>query len=134
MVTSEQLAKHWVESSDEDFGAMITLFNGKKYSWSLFVGQLVLEKLLKAIFAKRNADAPHAPRIHNLLLLSKKCNLELTKDREGNLEVITGFNLSARYEDFKKEFYNRCTREYASEQIAIIKELRAWLKKELIKA
>lgn len=46
--------------------------------------------------------------------------------------IFNSFNISARYEDYKNEFYKKCTREYAIEQIKNIEEVREWLKKMLM--
>ena len=47
------------------------------------------------------------------------------------IEMITQFNISARYEDYKNEFYDLCTEKYTTEQINNIEEVRTWLKELL---
>ena len=96
------------------------------------MGHLVIEKLLKALYAKNNKNAPYAPKSHNLLHLAEKTKLKLTDRQEDLLDTITRFNLNARYDDYKKEFYERCTEEYTSEQIKNIEEVRIWLKEMLM--
>ena len=44
------------------------------------------------------------------------------------LNIITRFNMSARYDDYKKEFQEKCTEEYTLEQIQNIEGVRLWLK------
>lgn len=70
-----KLIKYWTEGSDDDFETMMTLFNSKSFSWSLFIGHLMIEKLLKAYYVKVKSDYP--PYIHNLLRLAEKSDLEL---------------------------------------------------------
>ena len=48
------------------------------------------------------------------------------------LMICNSFNISARYEDYKNEFYKRCTKKYTAEQIKNIEEVRTWLKKILM--
>jgi len=96
------------------------------------VGHLVIEKLIKGLYAKKNPDNPHAVKKHDLLLLANNCNLELDDDKKIQLDLVTTFNINARYEDYKKEFYNKCTKEYTDEKLIIIEELRTWLKTHLI--
>lgn len=122
------LMNYWLESADEDYNVMQVLYNNKKNSWCLFLGHLVIEKLLKALYAKNNKGAPHAPKSHDLLYLSEKIGLDLTEKQEKLLNIITKFNMSARYDDYKKEFYLKCTDEYTKEQINNIEEVRIWLK------
>lgn len=94
---------------------------------------MVIEKLLKAFYAKNNRGAPYAPKTHDLLYLAEKLNLELTEKQEITLNEITTFNLNTKYDDYKRAFYNKCTDEYTKEQINKIKEVKLWLEKMLEK-
>jgi len=132
MATNEELIKHWHDSSDENFDIMMYLFTGGKYTFALYVGHLVLEKLFKALYIKVTQD-PIPPYIHNLNILAQRCNLEISPDIIEKLGIINSFNTETRYEDIKREIYARCTKEYTTEQIDIIKGAREWLKTELTK-
>ena len=48
-----ELMKYWIDSSDRDYNSMIKNFETKQYTWSLFIGHLVIEKLFKALYAKK---------------------------------------------------------------------------------
>lgn len=122
------LMNFWIESSDEDYNVINVLYNNKKNSYCLFFGHLVIEKLLKALYAKKNKGAPYAPKSHDLLYLAEKIELELTENQEDLLDLITKFNMNARYDDYKKEFYEKCTEEYTAQQIKNVEEVRIWLK------
>lgn len=121
------LMNYWIESADEDYNVMLDLKEKNRNTYCLFFGQMVIEKLLKALYAKNNKGAPYAPKTHDLLYLAEKLNLELTEEQEVTLNEITTFNLSTRYDDYKRAFYNKCTDEYTEEQINKIKEVKAWL-------
>lgn len=122
------LMEYWQNSSDEDYNVMKYLYSGKKNSYCLFFGHLVIEKLLKGLYAKKNEENPYTIKSHNLLALAEKCNLELTDEQVEKLQIITQFNISARYDDYKETFNQKCTDEYTSEQIKNIEEVRTWLK------
>ena len=126
---SERLIQFWVESSDEDFETMNTLYDSRRFSWSLFVGHLMIEKLLKAYFVKLNSDYP--PFIHNLWRLAEKCKLEENEHLKTFLITVTAFNINARYDDYKQSFQKKCTEEFTNTWINQIKINRLWLK-ELI--
>ncbi|WP_019851038.1 HEPN domain-containing protein [Desulfitobacterium sp. PCE1] len=68
---AEDIINYWRDSSDKDYLTMMNLFKSKDYHWSLFLGHLVIEKLLKALFVKNVAEE-NVPRTHNLLLLANK--------------------------------------------------------------
>lgn len=126
------LMNFWIESSDEDYDTMMYMKEGKKNTWSLFMGQMVIEKLLKALYAKKNKSAPYAPKSHDLLYLAEKMDIELTQEQKILLDTISDFNMNARYDDYKKEFYAKCTDEYTAKQTGNIEEVRIWLKSLLI--
>jgi len=71
--------------------------------------------------------------IHNLLRLAGKAGMEMDKKKEDFFAEVTEFNITARYEDYKLEFYKKCTKEYAYEWLEQIKTYRQWIKKELLK-
>ena len=118
------LMEYWINSSDRDYESMKKNFEIKQYTWALFIGHLTIEKLLKGLYAKNNTDNPYTIKSHNLLALAQKCNIELTDEQVQKLKIITQFNISARYEDYKNEFYDLCTEEYTTEQINNIEEVR----------
>ena len=123
----KSIKNHWIETSDDDFGTMNKLFKSHTYNWAVFVGHISVEKLLKALYVKLHGK--HAPTIHNLYRLAELCETELTDEYSDWLDTITSFNINARYDDYRKEFYNLCTHEYTEFWIDRIKELRKWIKK-----
>lgn len=124
------LMKYWFESSDSDFDTMKVLFENYKNTWCLFIGHLVIEKLLKGLYAKNNPENPISPKIHNLILLSQKANLEVPNEIKEKIQVINTFNISARYDDYKKTFEEKCTNEYTTLQFKNIEEVQKWLKEQ----
>jgi HEPN domain-containing protein len=125
----DKVVKHWLDTADSDFNVMLTLFHSKTYSWALFLGHISMEKLLKAYYVKKKKE--HAPFTHNLYRLAELSELELTEEYTDWLYNITTFNINARYDDYKKEFYTICTADYTKEWIEKIKLLRAWIKERL---
>jgi HEPN domain-containing protein len=121
--------EHWITTSDKDFDTMIHLFETKDYQWSLFIGHIVIEKLLKAFIVK--ATSEHAPFTHDLRRLGKLTGLEFQDMHYVWLDTITTFNINTRYDSYKQAFYLRCTPEYTGTWINNIKTLRQWIKTKL---
>lgn len=126
MINNEEMIAHWIKSADRDYQAMNHLYEKGDYTWSLFIGHLMIEKLLKALFTFKQSDNP--PFIHDLFRLAEKCDVELEENQKDILDTITTFNIRARYDDYKMEFYNKCTKDFTKEWINYIKEFRRWLK------
>ena len=124
-----KIIDHWRESSDKDYQTMINLFRSGDYNWALFLGHLVIEKLLKALYVKRRET--HAIIGHDLLRLASKMDLKLTDEQEDWFDRLTTFNINARYDSYKQEFYMLCTKEFSEEWKLVIETLREWLRKQL---
>lgn len=125
-IDKDRIVSYWIESSDKDFKTMIDLFETKNNSWSLFIGHLVVEKLLKALYVKQKNEYP--PLIHDLRRLCEKAEIELELEQKIMLDSISRFNINARYDDYKQSFYLLCTDGFTSEWIENIKTSRIWIK------
>ncbi|MDZ7696021.1 MAG: HEPN domain-containing protein [Deltaproteobacteria bacterium] len=130
MATNEMIA-YWVTSSDRDYQVMIDLFQKGHYTWSLFIGHLVIEKLLKAVCSQKRMKNP--PLIHDLLRLAEKGDLDLDEEQKDILDTVTTFNIQARYDDYKSDFHNKCTKDFTQKWVRSIKEFRIWLKQNHLK-
>ena len=124
-----KIVKHWVDTSDEDYKTMLSLYNSKSYSWALFLGHISIEKLLKAYYVLKFYK--HAPFTHNLYRLAELNELELSGMYADWLDEITSFNINARYDDYKREFNTICTQEFTNHWITKIKTIRKWIKQML---
>lgn len=117
---------HWIEASDTDFKAMIDLYQTRNNNWALFMGHLVIEKLLKALFVKAKGEFP--PMIHDLRRICEKADITLDMSQQTLLDSISRFNIKARYDDYKQSFYQLCTDSFTAEWIDKIKDCRLWIK------
>ena len=125
-MNKDAIVDYWVQTSDRDYHTVKSLFESGDYHWALFIGHLVLEKLLKALYVQEIDTNP--PRIHDLCRLAEKCNIPLDEQVLDKLEFITRFNLNVRYPDYQQEFYKMCTKEFSSDALNTINEVRQWLK------
>ncbi len=123
--------KYWIDAAEVDYRAMNNLFDSKDYVWSLFLGHLVIEKLIKAIAVYK--DVQNIPKIHDLNKISKRAGLDVDEKLGDLFDVITSFNIEVRYPDYKNEFYNKCTKKFTSEYKEKISEIRLWLLNQIDK-
>ena len=120
---------HWVTTSDKDFSTMLHLYNSKDFHWSLFIGHIVIERLLKACVVRESQK--HAPFTHDLTKLAYLSGLQFTEEYLDWLDTITTFNMNARYDSYKEAFYKKCTFDFTTEWIEKIKILQSWIKERL---
>ena len=126
-MTKNELVAYWLSGAEMDEIAFYHLIESKDNHWALFMGHIVIEKLLKALITQ-NEDSVSVPRSHDLLLLAQKARLSMDERKEDLLDLISTFNLNARYPDYKQAFYKKCTNEYTKERAVEMKEVIAWLK------
>jgi HEPN domain-containing protein len=124
-----QKIEYWIKVSDHDIPVMDHLFISGDFSYSLFIGHLVLEKILKAHFVKAKQEAP--PRIHDLYKLALSIDITFNEEQLKFLINANAFNIEARYPEEKLNFYKICTKEFTFENITKIKELQLWLKSQI---
>ena len=122
----DKVYKHWIQMSDKDFETMQHLFQSKDFHWALFVGHIVIEKLLKALVVQKLSN--HAPFTHDLTRLAKLTELNFSQEHLDWMDTITTFNMNTRYDSYKQLFYQKCTEEYTREWFEKIQTLRSWIK------
>lgn len=126
----KKIIEYWINSSDRDYEVMNSLFEKKHYVWTLFLGHLVLEKLLKALYVKQVGVA--VPYTHDLTKIADLTNLNLTEEQKDFLDEVTTFNIKARYPDYKNRFSKKATKRFAEKYLNKIKEFRLWLRERVV--
>jgi HEPN domain-containing protein len=128
-INYSKIFEHWLTTADQDFITMNNLYKSGDYHWSLFIGHLVIEKLIKAAFVKKKQS--HAPFSHDLRKLALEAGLEFPEDMMSWLDTITAFNINARYDTYKQAFYRKCTPDYTKEWVEKIFSIREWIRTRL---
>jgi HEPN domain-containing protein len=126
---TERIKDYWIVESEYDLKVAWDNFNAENYSYALFFGHLVIEKILKAIYVDRKKE--HAPFIHNLLKLAEISEISIDQAQKDALNEITRFNLESRYPDDKKNFRKECTEDFTRKWMIEIEEIYKWLKSML---
>ena len=106
----DKIISHWIITSDDDYETMKHLYNSKDYHWALFIGHIVIERLIKVIVVKKTNN--HSPFTHDLRRLAKLSQIDFNKEYLAWLDTITTFNLNTRYDSYKQAFYKKCTKEF----------------------
>lgn len=107
----EKVVRFWLDGAQEDWEFALGVWkSGKQLHNALFFGQLVLEKILKAYHYHEKEG--HPLLIHDLGVLAERAGLMLTDEQKVDMKVITGFNISARYDDYKLRIRRLATKEY----------------------
>ncbi len=129
-MTNDEIVQYWLTEAEESLTVADHLVAKGDYSYALFFGHLAVEKILKALYVERHHK--NVLRTHDLGRLANRVNLPLDDTRADQLDVMTTFNLEARYPDYKRAFRNKCTPEYTQKWMQIVKENFKWLRSHLI--
>jgi HEPN domain-containing protein len=122
----EKVVRFWLDGAQEDWEFAVGVWkSGKQLHNALFFGQLVLEKILKAYHYHKKED--HPLLIHDLGVLAERTGLTLTDEQKVDMKVITGFNISARYDDYKLRIRRFATKEYTEHWMNKIDLIRVYL-------
>jgi HEPN domain-containing protein len=121
--------EYWLESAEYDLETGRSLIESGRYPYALFFGHLTIEKTLKAIVVK--STKTHAPFSHSLILLAKHSNVDIPEDIFDKLAEYMEFHIESRYPDEKKNFYDKCTEEFARLKFSEMEETYRWLIQKL---
>jgi len=124
-LTAKQHVDYWLKGASENIIDMRSNLKSKRRVAALFFGHLAIEKMLKALCAAKRTVIPFD---HKLLKLAKEAGLVLSQAQEMELGIITSFNISARYDDYKLRFHQLCTPQYTSMWVTKINAWHKYLK------
>lgn len=119
---------YWKEGAQKDRQVAREMVESKHNDWALFIWHLVIEKLFKGLLVKEEKEVVFT---HNLFRLATE--LEEADPSEKYLDwlkEITTFNIEARYNSYKLEFYKKATDEYTKQWVARCEEVYQWLIKQ----
>ncbi len=124
-------AQEWAGQAQYDIETALSLLKSKRRIYCVFMCHLALEKMLKAVFAKKKGDYP--PHTHDLLFLVKQCPVEFTDETLGYfVEELNGLSIPTRYPDQLQAMLRRFTPKKTEEIYRSTKKVLSWLKKNYL--
>lgn len=127
-MTHAEQYQYWKASAKHSWETAKALFKLGHRDACLFFCHLTLEKILKAAVFKHTQKTP--PYVHDLAKLATLAKLKLTQGEIQQLRTITTFNIAARYDEIKFQFYKKCTPAFTKEYFEITKALYNGFKKK----
>lgn len=121
--------EYWLELARYDIDTAAAMLKTKRFVYVLVMCQQAVEKNLKALYARRYGEIP--PRIHNLVELAKRCELEITPEQDGYLQELNYYYTGARYPSDISEL-SLIDYQVASSYYDFTLKFKKWIEKELI--
>ena len=125
----QKTINYWLQGAEYDLGVAEAMYQTGKLPYALFMGHLVLEKLLKSLVVKNTKT--HAPFTHSLPFLAEKAKVTLPEEMHIKLREFMEFHFEGRYPGEHAEFYAKCNESYTREKLDEMKEVFNWLKGQL---
>ena len=127
-------AEEWLLQAEYDIETAEAMFRSGRYSYTVFMCHLSIEKALKGLYAKVHKKDP--PKTHNLLYLIELINsveVFIVPDEFGNFfKTLNEKSVPTRYPDMLydilKEFKKTNTKQFVTEGKKVLK----WIKKKSI--
>lgn len=119
--------KLWLEQAKEHHEDALYLYDGSRYSASVYSCHQALEKILKACIVEFKEKLP--PKLHQLDRLAIEAGLDLPDGWNEDLAEITRHFWRVRYPDFRRFVY--ATKEKVKPTLEKTKEVFSWVLKKL---
>lgn len=127
----EKNIQEWIDIAEEDLSTAEWCVQGKKFLWAMVMCQQAIEKILKAIYLKKNEEIP--PKIHNLNRLTELVGIsnDLSEDLKEFFEELLIFYFTSRYPDKSAVLKKVLNEDFAIKFLDKTKEVFIWLKSKL---
>ncbi|HOW51126.1 MAG TPA: HEPN domain-containing protein [bacterium] len=124
-------SQEWASQSQYDIDTALSLLKSKRRIYCVFMCHLALEKMLKAVFAKKKSAYP--PHTHDLLFLAEQGEITFADEAQGYfVEELNGLNIPTRYPDQLQKMLKRFTPKKTDEIYRSTKKVLSWLKKNYL--
>jgi len=131
MMTKYEKVAYWLDIADYDMETAEAMYKTKRWLYVAFMCHQVIEKTIKAYWSYQCDDIP--PYTHNHMRLAEGCGLyeQMSEDYKTFLEIITNYNIAARYPEDKAELARALSPEVCRNLIDNTKQLQQWIKEKL---
>lgn len=127
-MNAQDLIDYWKIGADHTWETAEALIKLKRYDHAFFFVHLSIEKLLKGLVVKKIGE--RVPPIHDLQKLAQLAGLELDLQQAKDFGEMTTWNVGARYDEIKFNFYKKATKEFSEIWFKKAKEYYLWLKSQ----
>ena len=124
------MVKHpqeWLAQADYDFQTAEYMFSGGRYTYTIFMSHLAVEKALKGIYQKKFNAIP--PKTHNLIYFVNKTNVQPPENIGRFLVKLDQASIATRYPEDLVKLQSFYTQPVVKEILSQTKETLEWVKK-----
>lgn len=119
------IPQKWAERAVYDLDTARAMLESKRYLYVLFCCQQAVEKMLKAIIAKRSQELP--PRLHQLVRLAERAQVSLNEDQADFLRELSTHYIQSRYPEEIEDISSQISPQQARQVVKRTEEVVRWL-------
>jgi len=119
------IPERWAEQGRYDLDTARAMLDSGRFLYVLFCCQQAVEKMLKAIIAKRSEAFP--PRLHNLIRLAEHAEVDLEKGQTDLMRALSGYYIQTRYPDEIVSLPRNVSPQTAQRVLKETEEMVRWL-------
>ncbi|MFH1539023.1 MAG: HEPN domain-containing protein [bacterium] len=120
--------QEWLKQAEYDIEVAEAMFEARKYIYTVFMCHLSVEKALKGLYVKVLKEEP--PKVHNLILLLEKIELEMPADLYEFVVEINRLSIATRYPDDLQRMMKDYNKNITGGMVKKSREVLKWLKKQ----
>ena len=123
--------KYWLELSEYDLETAKAMLATKRFLYVGFMCHQSTEKVLKALYSKKNNDP--APYTHSLAYLVKLTDLDenIPEEFDDLLNDLEPLNIEARYPSYKEKLLAELNESRCNSLILNTNKFVSWIKEKL---
>lgn len=123
--------KYWLELSEYDLETAKAMLATKRFLYVGFMCHQSTEKVLKALYSKKNNDT--APYTHSLAYLVKLTDLDenIPEEFDDLLNDLEPLNIEARYPSYKEKLLAELNESRCNSLILNTNKFVSWIKEKL---
>lgn len=119
------IPQKWAERAVYDLDTARAMLESKRYLYVLFCCQQAVEKMLKAIIAKRSQELP--PRGHQLVRLAERAQIPLSEEQADFLRELSTHYIQSRYPEETEDISSQVSVQHARQVVEKTEEVVRWL-------
>lgn len=119
------IPQKWAERAVYDLDTARAMLESKRYLYVLFCCQQAVEKMLKAVIAKRSQELP--PRLHQLVRLAERAQVPLNEEQADFLRELSTHYIQSRYPEEIEDISSQVSVQQAQQVVKRTEEVVRWL-------
>ena len=122
---------YWLDIADYDLDTAEAMHQTGRWLYVAFMCHQVIEKTLKAYWCSTQSSDPPYTHSHTRLADGSGLYDQMTDEQRDFLDLITNYNIEARYPEDKEALARTLTDEFCRQMIDETRQLQQWIKDKL---